>query len=252
MARERTDQLADGVARAGLVVRLADLRAQDRFNEAMGPELGVFGGAIRTYFAPFDPAGERYPRRHPPMSAAAIRNRGTAALDRIVDGTIGGTAHRQFPDDVRRTLDVVHRVLAGRAEPGEIVDAAAPRPSKVDFTREEMRRRMMAMTRRPVVPKAEAVTPAKAAVETTAETAQSVADLVVKELRGELETALGLATSSQIADDSGRLLREIRVLGAHLSGLRDIVMERRGDGPATGTEQNLRDEHRLLNDVLPR
>ncbi|MFI6450385.1 hypothetical protein ACIBF6_02435 [Streptosporangium amethystogenes] len=263
VARERADQLADGVAGAGLVVRLADLRAQDRFNEAMGPELGVFGGAIRTYFAPFDPAGERYPRRHPPMGDAAIRNRGAAALDRIVDGTIGETAHRQLPDDVRRTLDVVHRVLAGRAEPGQIADAAVPRPSKVDSAREEMRRRMMAMTRRPTVPKAEAVTPAKAAVETTVEvgvetaaeatgtaveTAQSVADMVVKELRGELEAALGLATSSQIADDSGRLLHEIRVLGTHLSGLRDIVMERRGDRPATEAEQNLRDEHRLLNE----
>ncbi|MER6175838.1 hypothetical protein [Streptosporangium sp. NPDC001681] len=271
MARERADHLADGVAGAGLVVRLADLRAQDRFNEAMGPELGVFGGAIRTYFAPFDPAGEHYPRRHPPMGDAAIRGRGAAALDRIVDGAIGETAHRKVPDDVRRTLDVVHRVLAGRAELGEIADAAAPRPSKVDFAREEMRRRMMAMTRRPTVPKAETVTPAEATVEVTAETtaeatkaaggtvetgpvsaaaevAQSVADLVVKELRGELETALGLATSSQIAGDSGQVLREIRVLGAHLSGLRDIVAERRGDGPATETEKNLRDEHRLLNE----
>ncbi|MFC4900844.1 hypothetical protein ACFQVD_41420 [Streptosporangium amethystogenes subsp. fukuiense] len=268
VARERADQLADGVAGAGLVVRLADLRAQDRFNEAMGPELGVFGAAVRTYFAPFDPAGEQYPRRHPPMGDAAIRSRGAAALDRIVDGAIGETAHRKLPDDMRRTLDVVYRVLAGRAEPGEIADAAAPRPSKVDFAREEMRRRMMAMTRRPTAPKAEAVTPAKAAVqatveitaeitaettvetaaEATAETARSVADMVVKELRGELEAALGLATSSQVPGDSGQVLREIRVLGAHLSGLRDIAAERRGDGPATEAERNLRDEHRLLNE----
>ncbi|MFC7648562.1 hypothetical protein ACFQX6_55055 [Streptosporangium lutulentum] len=40
---------------ASLVVQLTDLRAQDRFNKAMGRELGVFGGGIRTYLAPSTP-----------------------------------------------------------------------------------------------------------------------------------------------------------------------------------------------------
>ncbi|MEU8036275.1 hypothetical protein [Streptosporangium sp. NPDC049078] len=267
--RTHADYLAGAVTGASLVVRLADLRTQNRFNKAMGKELGVFGGGIRTYLAPFDPAGEPYPRRHPPMGAAMIREQGVAALDLIATGAVGATVHRELPDDVRRTLGVVYRVLAGRAELSEIAEAAAPRPAKTDAAREELRRRMMAMTRRPapvVLPApttpasaagtAEDSEPAPGSEEPTAtlepvkptetgtttsagvpassteEIAQVVADMVVKELRGELETALGLATSSQAAGgdsdgDSERVLREIRTLGAHLSGLRDIVAEQR-------------------------
>lgn len=213
----------------------------------------MFGGAIRTYFTPFDPAGERYPRRHLPMGDAKIRSWGAAALDRIVDGAIGETAHRELPEDVRRTLSAVYRVLAGRAELGEIA-AAASRPSKTDAAREDLLRRMMAKTRPTASPVAkpsedtgetegnaevaevaagkDTETGETVAVEAgptsgVAEIAQSVADLVVKELRGELETALGLATSSQASGDSGRVLREVRTLGPHLSGLRDIVFELR-------------------------
>jgi len=291
------DRLARAVTGASLVVRLADLRAQNRFNKAMGRELGVFGGGIRTYLAPFDPAGESYPRRHPPMSAATLREQGDAALDLIAAGVIGATAHRELPDDVRRTRNVVYRVLAGRAELSEIAEAAAPRPTKTDSAREELRRRMMAMTRRPApfaLPAAPADPAASAAsagategsaseagpcpeeptagpeeeagttgsgtevpAQGTEGIAQAVADMVVKELRGELETALGLATSSQSAGgDSDRVLREIRTLGAHLSGLRDIVAEQRGHGsfPGEGSERpatelgDLREEHRLLTE----
>ncbi|MEV0751597.1 hypothetical protein [Streptosporangium sp. NPDC050280] len=261
-ARAHADYLAGAVTGAGLVVRLADLHTQNRFNKAMGKELGVFGGGIRTYLAPFDPAGEPYPRRHPPMGAAMIREQGDAALDLIATGAVDATARRELPDDIRRTLSVVYRVLAGRAELSEIAEAAAPRPARADAAREELRRRMMAMTRRPapvalpapatpasVARTAEGSAPGPRSEEPTATTepeetgtatsagipasgteeiAQVVADMVVKELRGELETALGLATSSQAAGaDSDRVLREIRALGAHLSGLRDIVAEQR-------------------------
>ncbi|MFF3444535.1 hypothetical protein [Streptosporangium sp. NPDC002721] len=305
-ARSHADYLAGAVTGASLVVRLADLRAQNRFNKAMGKELGVFGGGIRTYLAPFDPAGERHPRRHPPMGAAMIRDQGDAALDRIVTGAVGDTVHRELPPDVQRTLHVVYRVLAGRADLSEIAEAAA-RPARTDSAREELRRRMMAMTRRPVpAPPGgtgrAAEVPAEVSTEVSAgnteetgetgetgntgetgksvsgveEIAQVVADMVVKELRGDLDTALGLATSSQTsAGDLARVLRELRTLGAHLSGLRDIVAEQhRGpftsasltgvpptddpltngsltgqesDPPAAGTG-NLREEHRLLTE----
>lgn len=360
--RARADYLAGAVAGASLVVHLTDQRAQDRFNKAMGGELGVFGGGVRTYVTPFDPADERYPYRHPPMGGAMIRDQGMAALNRVVDGVIGETARRKLPDDVQQTLRIVYRVLAGRAEPSEIATAVAPRPAKSALTREELRLRMAAMIQRPapsvigaviekpVVTKgavgveAEAAAvngaitvkaePAAAngatsvgtetatangatavaaaasgaitaearpaamngavAVETeaaaangdaTAETepgagegavavksapavvpapdleelARTVANRVIRELRGELETALGLATSSgTTGGDSGRLLREIRMLGAHLSGLRDVVTERRRDELLVQAEdesdrlatevESLRDEHRLLQE----
>lgn len=289
--RARADYLARAVAGASLVVRLADLRTQDRFNKAMGKELGVFGGGIRTYLAPFDLGGERYPYRHLPMGVAMIRDQGTTALDRIVDGVIGETSRRRLPDDVQQALRVVYRVLAGRAELSEIVSSGAPLSAKTDPAREELRRRMMAMTRRVTSPAvagvpeqpqagepaaAEEATSVEAEVEAesisvaplvdTAGLAQTVAETVTKELRGELETALRLAMSSGTSgSDSDRLLREIRTVGAHLSGvrdvvsgLRDVVAERRGDELLVAAEdesdrlateiESLRDEHRLLQE----
>lgn len=309
-ALSHADYLAGAVTGASLVVRLADLRTQNRFNKLMGRELGVFGGGIRTYLAPFDPAEERHPRRHPPMGAAMIRDQGDAALDRIVTGAVGDTVHRELPADVQRTLHVVYRVLAGRADLGEIAEAAL-RPAKTDSAREELRRRMMAMTRRPApapagrtaeVSAGEPSPDAEQATVTTEtkereeneereetgktgkterigktgktggagaeEIAQVVADMVVKELRGDLDAALGLATSSQgSGGDLARVLRELHTLGAHLSGLRDAVTERRddallvdappGDEGDEGTEgddrpaaeaRRLREEYRLLTE----
>ncbi|MER5644289.1 hypothetical protein [Streptosporangium sp. NPDC002524] len=282
-ARSHADYLAGAVTGASLVVRLADLRTQNRFNKVMGKELGVFGGGIRTYLAPFDPAEERHPRRHPPMGAAMIRDQGAAALDRIVTGAVGDTVHRELPEDVRRTLQVVYRVLAGRADLSEIAEAAL-RPAKTDSAREELRRRMMAMTRRPAPtattevsagesgPDTEKDTAEATDTEKTEETekpggtgveevAQVVADMVVKELRGDLDAALGLATSSQSSQTSGgdlaRVLRELHTLGAHLSGLRDVVTERRAGTSPPGDEEGdrpaaeagrLREEYRLLTE----
>ncbi|GAA4560988.1 hypothetical protein [Planotetraspora kaengkrachanensis] len=245
-SRSRADYLATEVAGAGVVARLGDLRSQDRFNQAMGADLGVFGGGIRTYLAPFDPAEERYPYRHRPMAGSMIRNQGNHALDLAIDGLIGETARRKLPDDVQKTLRVVNRVLAGRAEQREIAEAVAARPAVGNPGLEELRRRMMAKTVRstpPVVideestPQSQPEQPEVAEPETApvelAGLAQNVADIVVKELRGELEAALSLAISSTSSDasgkESGELLRQIRTLGAHVAGLRDLVTERRGN-----------------------
>ncbi|MER7134172.1 hypothetical protein, partial [Streptosporangium saharense] len=116
-ARNRADYLAGAVAGAGMVARFADLRAQQRFNEAMGSDLGVFGGGIRTYVAPFDPAGESYPYRHRPMGGVMVRKQGRQALDLAADGIIGETARRALPDDVQRAYRVVSRILVGKATP---------------------------------------------------------------------------------------------------------------------------------------
>ncbi|MBG0823932.1 hypothetical protein HS048_24750 [Planomonospora sp. ID91781] len=286
--RARADHLAAALTGAALVVRLADLRAQDRFNETLGERLGVYGGGVRTYVTPFDPAGERYPERHLTMGGPRLRAQGAAALGVVVEGALGRTARAELPDDVRRTMGAVRRVLSGTAELSAIAAAAAPVPAPVDLSREELRRGMMALTRQPVPPAAPETASETASARSAAaplSTAQSavarpgaagpgasgtaapgtrpaagqgsspgpspaagpvggapaldvaglvraVADAVVKELRGELESALNLAASSASPDDEpGLLLREIRILGAHVAGLRDIVAERWRDGP---------------------
>ncbi|MBG0816959.1 hypothetical protein [Planomonospora sp. ID82291] len=306
--RAHADRLAAALTGAALVARLADLRAQDRFNEALGERLGVYGGGVRTYVTPFDPAGERYPERHLTMGGPRLRTQGAAALGVVVDGALGRTARAELPDDVRRTMGAVRRVLSGTAELRAIAAAAAPVPAPVDLSREELRRGMMALTRQPAPPAASknaaarsaprpgdprpgdpppgeagprearragtgpgasgsgvpdvgdgvpglgdvgdggrGVSPvpspaagpgAGTAVFDVAGLVRAVADTVVKELRGELESALNLAASSASPDDEpGRLLREIRVLGAHVAGLRDLVAERWRDVPPRPAEQ---------------
>lgn len=239
----RAEWLAAAVAGAGLVVRLADKRTEDLFNRAVGKELGVYGGAIRTYAAPFDPATELSPYRHPPMSRGRLRDEGETALAKIADGLIGRAAGVDLPDEVKRAMPVVYRVLAGRSDVSELVTAMKPRPAPADPAREELRRKMMAMTIRPVVVTDPApVSPAEVTTEpvgmalepdavsakdvpeeTPPGLAHEVADLVVKEMREELETALGLAAG---LDSGQQLLREVRTLGLHLSGLRDLVAAR--------------------------
>ncbi len=54
-AAARAEQLAEATADAGVVVRLADRRTEELFNRLVGRELGVYGGAIRTYAAPSTP-----------------------------------------------------------------------------------------------------------------------------------------------------------------------------------------------------
>ncbi|WP_157099326.1 hypothetical protein [Microbispora sp. ATCC PTA-5024] len=246
----RADWLADATAGAGVVVRLADKRTEDLFNRLVGRDLGVYGGAIRTYAAPFDPGTERNSYRHPPMRPAKLKEEG--ALATIADGLIGRSSSPDLPADVRQSLPIVLRVLARRSDPGELSTAMAPRPTPMDPAREELRRRMMAKTVRPVPvtetqPKAEPEPiPVAAAPEADDEKApepdlaHEVAELVVKEMRQDLDTALGLAAG---ADFSDQLLREVRTLGLHIAGLRDLL------APASsGQAEDLRTAHELLQE----
>ncbi|MFC4529405.1 hypothetical protein [Sphaerisporangium dianthi] len=168
----RAEWLAAAVAGAGVVVRLADKHTEDLFNQAVGKDLGVYGGAIRTYAAPFDPATERHVYRHPPMRPAKLREEGEAALAKIAEGMIGRSAGVDLPDEVQRALPVVHRVLAGRSPSAELADAMGPRPRPAGPAREELRRKMMTLAVRPG-PAAAAVTPASriAAAPATRDTA---------------------------------------------------------------------------------
>jgi hypothetical protein len=250
-AMARADYLTAAIAGVGVVVRFTDVRAQHRFNDAVGPDLGVFGGGIRTYVSPFDPKTESYPYRHRPMGGGMLRSQGNQALDLAVEGIIGETARRTPPDDVQRAYRIVSRILAGKAHPGDIRDAVAPRPAAVDLGKEELRRRMMALTVRPKP----VVAPSMISVEKTvdpepepsvivqrvltqaqpafdvAELAQTIAGAVVNELRGELEAALDLAASAGgNGSESGQLLRQMRTLGAHVDGLREVVVaQQRGE-----------------------
>ncbi|WP_248961122.1 hypothetical protein [Sphaerisporangium perillae] len=245
----RAEWLAAAVAGAALVVRLADRHTEELFNQAVGKELGVYSGAIRTYAAPFDPATERNTYRHPPMRPAKLRDEGEAALATIADGMLGRAAGVDLPDEVRRSLPVVLRVLAGRSSVSELASAMDPRPAPPDAAREELRRKMMALTVRrapavapapPAGPIAEpvgdpvadpAAVAAKAApvpvpdqvapVEPRPELAHEVADLVVKKVRDELDSALELAAD---LDATQRLLREVRTLGLRLDGVLNLVI----------------------------
>lgn len=280
-ARTRADYLAGVVAGAGVVVRFADLRAQNRFNEAMGSDLGVFGGGVRTYVTPFTPGAESHPYRHRPMGGPMIRKQGRQALDLAAGGVIGETARRALPEDVQRTYRVVSRVLVGKARPGDIAKAVAPRPVAADSGGEGLRRWMMAMTPRPdpapdaplpgnvaeppeptepvVSPEPE---PEPVAVEHPLIDAEAlagtVAEMVIKELRGELDAALDLAASSGgDGSENGKILRQMRTLGAHVDGLRDLIVVRQsGDRLLAEAEDEsdrlageiyrLRTEHEIL------
>ncbi|MBB6474829.1 hypothetical protein [Sphaerisporangium rubeum] len=282
-ARARADHLAAATAGAGLVVRLADARAEHRFNTVLGSELGVFAGAIRTYLAPFDPKTERYPTRHRWTGPGPLRSRGDEALDVIAGGAVGDTAYRELPDDVRRAIGKVSQIIAGKAAPADIHEVLAPRPTLGDLDKQDMYRRMMALTvRRGTGVTTEAATtdepvqdetpPPPAAdsepadqdprpsqhapVPDTDEFARTVARIVLNDLRGDLEAALDLAVKAAVnAPDTGDLRRHMRTLGAHLDGLRDAVLTRPHPGrPASSNGVNgvdpelehLRAEHENL------
>ncbi|WP_214411906.1 type IV pilus assembly protein FimV [Sphaerisporangium fuscum] len=263
----RADHLAAATAGAGVVVRFADAQAQRRFNETIGPDLRVFGGGIRTYVAPFDPEAESHPFRHRPMGGAMLRAQSDRALGLVAGGAIGETARRALPDDVGRAYRIVSRILAGKARPGDIHDVVVARRAPADQEREELRRRMMALTVRPGPVAAPSPAsggadkngeprlrpaPASGGVEETAEPragsaaagqpvapeggpafdvaelARTVAAAVVTQMRGELEAALDLAAQARgSGPESGHLLRQMRTLGAHVDGLREAVLARR-------------------------
>ncbi|WP_436773882.1 hypothetical protein [Yinghuangia sp. YIM S09857] len=103
--------LARRLAGTAVVARLCDKAAQDRLNAALGPGFGVYGGALRTYMAEFDPATEDYPQRHPVRSGSALRDHGKAALDVVVTGVTGDGVRRPLPPDARRGMRLVPQIL---------------------------------------------------------------------------------------------------------------------------------------------
>ncbi|WP_406314072.1 hypothetical protein OHA77_38170 [Streptosporangium sp. NBC_01639] len=291
-ARARAERLSGAVAGVGVVVRFADLHAQDRFNEAMGPRLGVFGGGVRTYVASFEPATESYPDRHRPMGGPMIRRQGDRALALVAGGTVGETCRRPLPDDVQRAYRIVSRILAGKAQAGDIAEAMAPRPVPADSDQSErLRRWMLAMNGRSepltmppaapatasgervpegdvriapvVVPEPATTTPSPRPEQLSFDVeglARTVADVVARELRGELEAALDLAAASAgKGSENGEMLRRMRTLGAHVEGLRDLIAVRQGGDPLlaeaedesdrlAGEIDRLRAEHEILQE----
>ncbi len=145
------------------------------------------------------------------MRPAKLREEG--ALAKIADGLVGRASSVDLPADVGQSLPVVLRVLAGRAEPRELTTAMAPRPAPIDPAREELRRRMMALTVRPApvaIPEPEPE-PEPILVEAMVlapapepDLSQEVADRVVKERSQDLDATIGLAAGT---DSSHLLLR---------------------------------------------
>ncbi|MCF2531291.1 hypothetical protein [Yinghuangia soli] len=123
--------LARRTAGTAVVAVLGDPEAEERLNGALGEGFKVYGGALRTYLAEFDPATEDYPLRHPVRSGAALRDLGRRALDVVVAGVTGDGVRRALPLDVRRGLRLVPQVLE-RGIPWEqaavLPVGAAPRP----------------------------------------------------------------------------------------------------------------------------
>jgi hypothetical protein len=120
--------LARRVAGTAAVARLRDKPAQDRLNATLGPRFAVYGGALRTYLAEFDPATEDYPQRHPVRSGSALRELGLRALDVVVTGVIGDGVRRPLPLDVRRGLRLVPDVLERGLSWGSAATAKVPSP----------------------------------------------------------------------------------------------------------------------------
>lgn len=145
-ARTNAAYLAARVAGTAQVVWLADLRAQDRFNDGVGEELGVYGGGVRTYLAPWRPGEENYPDRHRVMGGRMLRDRGEAALDLAAGYVIGETAPQKLPDELREPYRLVGRILQGELPPEALhAGAARPRPAPPPFADSEIYRKMMAL-----------------------------------------------------------------------------------------------------------
>jgi hypothetical protein len=265
-ARERAEHLAAAAAGAAVVGWFADQRAQDGFNAAVGEDLAVFGGGIRTYLPGLAPRGESHPFRHPVMGGQTLRGLGVRALDTLAGHVVGVTAHHRLPDDVRQAYRVVGRVLNGQEPPEAIAEAAkptvTPAASPRDLSRETLRQALMAKT----VPAPQAA-PALAASEpeptpdpepepaldpptateiqpATAfpnieELAQAVARKVVAELQGELIAALELASSAGGTPEGERseLTNQMAVLSTRLRTLGQDLDLARADQRRANTQR---------------
>ncbi|MDX6739263.1 hypothetical protein [Actinocorallia sp. A-T 12471] len=150
--RAHAEYLADRVAGAAQVVWLADLRAQDRFNDTVGDDLAVYGGGIRTFLAGFRPE-EEDTDRHRVMGGKMVRAEGRPALDRAAGYIIGETAGLKLPDELREPYRVVGRIVQGDVEPEALTEAARPQPVRSAFIDAELYRKMMDMAKAAQVPK---------------------------------------------------------------------------------------------------
>lgn len=273
-SREHADYLATAIAGTAVVAFLADRRTQDRFNRALGNQLEVYGGGIRTYYGPLNPADPRTPFLHPVTGGPTLRSQGREVLDRIADRVIGETARRALPEDVQRMRSAVYRVLSGRAEPSELVQAAHSPPPTVDPAREELRRKLLAVTVQPAAAEpapaerpeperavngkpalaadakpARAENPPAAAPAATpdlAELVDAVADTVVTKLKGEIEAAMDLAIGTRESE----ILTRIRALDDRLAVVYRMLTELRGTDPPEARHaeelERLRTENELL------
>jgi len=188
---------------------------------------------------------------------------------------IGETARRALPEDVQRMRSAVYRVLSGRAEPSELVQAAHSPPPTVDPAREELRRKLLAVTVQPAAPAepapaerpeperavngkpalaadakpARAENPPAAAPAATpdlAELVDAVADTVVTKLKGEIEAAMDLAIGTRESE----ILTRIRALDDRLAVVYRMLTELRGTDPPEARHaeelERLRTENELL------
>lgn len=276
--RERAETVAALVAGAAVVHWFADLRAQDRFNAAVGKELGVFGGGIRTYLPGLTPHGEPHPFKHRVMGGQTVRDLGGRAPQTLAGHVLGETAHQHPPEDVRHGIRLVTRILKGQ-EPPEALTKPVRKPpaSAYELEQAALRQRLMAAVSKPEQPPAPipaeptviqesapapvSISPATidAAVLTesivqrlTTNLAESVAARVVAGLQGELGAVLDLAASSAADPAQGSALTgQMKILSTKLTTLgqdldRAEAERRRADSEREEAES---ESDRLLSEL---
>ncbi|MCD0448799.1 hypothetical protein LO762_06265 [Actinocorallia sp. API 0066] len=283
--RANAEYLAERVAGVAQVVWLADLRAQDRFNDCVGGDLAVYGGGIRTYLAGFKPVEEEADR-HRVMGGKMVRAEGPPALDRAAGYIIGETAGMKLPDELREPYRVVGRIVQGDAEPEALHEAARPQPVRSAFIDHELYRKMMDLAKAsavrapvPAPPKSRPPVPAPRAPEPEPEPepgpaepppgvdldvlargvadrvadrlaglADTVAQTVSGRLHGELESMLDLVTS-----DPQELARHMRTMNSHVESLtRELSEARAGRERADSGRAEAESESSRLEDEIER
>lgn len=100
-------RLARDVAGVAVVVRLPDPAAAAAFARRVGPQLLVYGGAMRTYLPGLTPQ-ELFPRRHRVLSAATMRALRSRSAHAVRDQVLGLSTRRTSPP----SYPLVRRILA--------------------------------------------------------------------------------------------------------------------------------------------
>ncbi|WP_106399080.1 hypothetical protein [Actinocorallia populi] len=285
-ARANAAYLAARVAGTAQVVWLADLRAQDRFNDGVGAECAVYGGGVRTYLAGWRPGEETYPDRHRVMGGRMLRDRGEAALDLAAGYIIGETAPQKLPDELREPYRLVGRILQGEIPPEALHAGAAvrPRPAPPPFADSELYRKMMALATaksaeagqaaeavprpRPAEPgpppeRPPAPPPAAQPALDLDLLAQTVADRVAERLAGLADTVAGTVGAGLhdelesmlelITADPQELVRQMRTMSSHVATLTHELKEaREGRRHADSRRDEAESETARLEDEVER